>query len=275
MKFDKYLIVSDLDGTLFNRQQKIPESSVMAIDYFKSQGGTFTIATGRDFRFIDKRFSFIKSLVNAPIVTSNGSQVTDINGDVTYVDLFHSKKLLKRVLIDIAEVYEDATIELYGRENIYVIHPNEYSFRRFELLADSVVYLNSVTIPNEDIIRVAIVDHNTERIGRISRAIGKAAADDDVELVFSESFIYEILPHGATKGNAVQKLRSILGHDLILICAGDWNNDLSQLAVADIPVCPSNANETVRGFCKYILCDCDEGIINDIVQSIENGLFDI
>ena len=275
MNFNNYLIVSDLDGTLFNRRQTVPERSVRAIEYFKSNGGTFTVATGRDIRFIDKRFPFIKTLVNAPIVTSNGSQLSDVNSGMLYVDLYHSKELLKRVLIDLEPIYEDATIELYGKDKIYVVHPNEYIYRRFSLLSDYVVYLDSVVIPDDDILRVAIIDHNAERIGSISRAVGKATANDDVELVFSESFIYEILPHGATKGNAVNELRSILGRDKILICAGDWNNDLSQLAIADIPVCPSNANESVRSFCKYTLCDCDEGIIADIVQSIENGLFDI
>ena len=275
MKFNEYIIVSDLDGTLFNRQQAVPERSVKAIEYFKSNGGTFTVATGRDLRFIDKRFPFVKSLVNAPIVTSNGSRLLDVKTGRLYIDLHHSNELLKRVLVDEAQIYENATVEMYGTDKIYVVHPNEYIYKRFASLSDYVVYLDSIIIPDEDILRVAIIDHNTENIGKISKAIGRVTKSDDVELVFSESFIFEILPHGATKGNAVNELRSIFGQNKILICAGDWNNDLSQLAVADIPVCPSNANESVRSFCKYTLCDCDEGIIADIVQSIEDGLFDI
>ena len=46
-KFDGWLIATDLDGTLINRDGAIPQRNLDAIRTFQDEGGLFTIATGR------------------------------------------------------------------------------------------------------------------------------------------------------------------------------------------------------------------------------------
>ena len=46
-KFDKILICTDLDGTLFRNNKTISSENIKAIEYFKSEGGFFTFVTGR------------------------------------------------------------------------------------------------------------------------------------------------------------------------------------------------------------------------------------
>ena len=46
-KFSNFLLVSDFDRTLTDRQGRIPQTNLDAIAYFMAQGGAFTIATGR------------------------------------------------------------------------------------------------------------------------------------------------------------------------------------------------------------------------------------
>ncbi|MBQ3226919.1 MAG: HAD hydrolase family protein, partial [Clostridia bacterium] len=46
-KFDGVLICTDLDGTLLKKDKTISEENLKAIEYFKREGGFFTIVTGR------------------------------------------------------------------------------------------------------------------------------------------------------------------------------------------------------------------------------------
>ena len=46
-KFDGYLLVSDLDGTLIGRDHSVSDENVMAIREFVAEGGRFLGATGR------------------------------------------------------------------------------------------------------------------------------------------------------------------------------------------------------------------------------------
>ena len=50
MKFKNVLLASDFDGTLADCNGKIPESVISAIKYFMSEGGRFTVCTGRIFQ---------------------------------------------------------------------------------------------------------------------------------------------------------------------------------------------------------------------------------
>ena len=44
-KFDGLLLVSDFDDTLYDSHHRVPERNLKALDYFRRQGGRFTVAT--------------------------------------------------------------------------------------------------------------------------------------------------------------------------------------------------------------------------------------
>ena len=46
-RYDKYLLVTDMDGTLLNSQRQVSEKNLAAIDRFTAEGGRFCVATGR------------------------------------------------------------------------------------------------------------------------------------------------------------------------------------------------------------------------------------
>jgi HAD superfamily hydrolase (TIGR01484 family) len=75
-KFDGYLLVSDLDGTLLNRASRVPASNARAISYFVKNGGKFSIATGRTELTC---LPLVKKLpINAPLILYNGSLIYDL-----------------------------------------------------------------------------------------------------------------------------------------------------------------------------------------------------
>ena len=74
-KFDGVLIATDIDGTLINSSFELSIENKTAIDYFKAEGGIFTIATGRLCDYLkEKEFD---ALVNCPVIVLNGAAVYD------------------------------------------------------------------------------------------------------------------------------------------------------------------------------------------------------
>ncbi|MBQ1272136.1 MAG: HAD hydrolase family protein, partial [Clostridia bacterium] len=63
-RFDGILICSDVDGTLAEGKN-IPEKNLEALRYFQSEGGLFTLATGRPAGYE----SVLGVPLNAPVIT--------------------------------------------------------------------------------------------------------------------------------------------------------------------------------------------------------------
>ncbi len=102
--FSGCLIVSDIDGTLLH-DNIIPQSNFDAIEYFKSEGGLFTVASGRG-PSVGKQIA--KDLkVNAPVLFSNGSIIYDVWEDkVIHADYLSDecKALVKKVVEEFPEI---------------------------------------------------------------------------------------------------------------------------------------------------------------------------
>ena len=74
-KFDGYLILSDMDGTLLGDDRQISQENREAVAYFTQNGGRFAVATGRSKAGMEY---FLQDIaINAPCVICNGAVVYD------------------------------------------------------------------------------------------------------------------------------------------------------------------------------------------------------
>ena len=74
MKFKNVLLASDFDGTLKDDNGVITEDVINAIKYFISEGGYFTVCTGR----IHQGFHLYNpEYINAPVLLGNGAMAYD------------------------------------------------------------------------------------------------------------------------------------------------------------------------------------------------------
>ena len=75
--FEGVMLISDMDGTLLNKDGNISEKNIEAIREFVSLGGRFTVATGRMKKGVEK---FLDRLpINAPAIIFNGSSIYDFS----------------------------------------------------------------------------------------------------------------------------------------------------------------------------------------------------
>ncbi len=50
---------------------------------------------------------------------------------------------------------------------------------------------------------------------------------------------------------------------------GDNQNDIPMMALSAIPFAPANCAQEVKDWGATILCHCDDGVIGDIVERLE------
>ena len=84
MDMSKVFLITDLDGTLLPDNKVLSEGDIKAIKCFVSDGGRFSIATGRT---IQASRRYINALdVNMPVILYNGSLII-LNAVQKYFDL--------------------------------------------------------------------------------------------------------------------------------------------------------------------------------------------
>ena len=57
-----------------------------------------------------------------------------------------------------------------------------------------------------------------------------------------------------------------------IYAVGDYENDIEMLKASDVSVCPANAMEYVKKSADMTLCDCNGGVIADLVEIIERSI---
>ena len=86
--------------------------------------------------------------------------------------------------------------------------------------------------------------------------------------------MYEILPKGASKGNALCRMAELLGIDVNkTIAVGDYNNDISMLKTAKLGFAVANAVDEAKAAADHITVSNDESAIAVIIDQLDRGVF--
>ena len=88
---EKYLIMSDLDGTLLNHKRKIPNKSIRYIRKLVKEGHYFIFSTGRPYQGCIQFYNKLK--INCPLVCDNGGSIHFPNN--------HSKDIITSIPLEL------------------------------------------------------------------------------------------------------------------------------------------------------------------------------
>ena len=79
--FSRWLVVSDIDGTLNNKLRRLPKRNLEAITHFVCDlGGHFTLASGRNVISLKKHFDRLP-IASTPAIVMNGAGIYDFQKD--------------------------------------------------------------------------------------------------------------------------------------------------------------------------------------------------
>ena len=267
-KFDGILMCTDLDDTLLTSDKRVSRGNYDAIEYFKSEGGLFTFATGRV--PLGTKPILRQITPNAPAVCFNGVAIYDFEKKETLWS-----RTLDEGAVSAAEYIDenlpDVGIEVCSADKAYFCKVNQIvlDHQRFEEFPDNFVDYHDI---DEPWIKVLFMTE-AENMAKLRGAVDNAPFADDYTFVRSSPWYYELLPKGADKGSGLIRLGQLLGiAPERIIAVGDNENDLSMIKAAGIGVAVANAVESVRAAAGYVTReDCNSDAIAAVVRAIENG----
>ena len=267
-KFENIFIASDLDGTFFGSKTHLVDRNLDRIKYFCENGGRFTFATGRLPLFIKRPIPHPESIVNFPAVMGNGTCLYDYQNQKALEEHFLDSSLVAEIEDFLIKEtgFEAAIRATYSEGVVFSTLENNALKREFETFPEYVerVVCSAKNWGDYNLYKANIrgnVDIIQEMYPRI-----KAQFGDVFTVTTSANTMIELMPLGISKASMLADIKERLDKNTVLCTVGDYDNDLEMHSIADLPVCPSNANDAVKSICKLQLCSNDEGVIADLID---------
>ena len=204
-KFDGILLCTDLDDTLLTTDKRVSDENSKAIEYFKSEGGLFTFATGRVPQGAKLMLNYVHP--NAPMVCFNGAAIYDFNDEKLLWASTLDKGALKCVEY-IDKMFDFVGIEVCTSDKIYFCKVNQ-KVREHQVLEDLPDNFLDYHDIKEDWVKVLFMVEENE-IQQIRDAIANSPFVNDYEFVQSSPWYYELLPKNASKGEGLMHLADLM-----------------------------------------------------------------
>lgn len=265
-KFEKTVICCDVDGTLLGDDFKIPKANLEAIEYFRSEGGKFTFATGRTNKGLRLLFNEVKP--DMPVVCQNGCAIYDY---ATEEYLWHAP-----LSCDAAEVidyidkkYPLAGIELMTVKDAYCLKQNHATIKH-ELDEKYTLTPGNYRDIHEDWLKIVFAD-SPENIDIIQKDLENSPYYDEYKMVRSFCTYYEFFPRDVSKGKGVTEFEKLfsLGMENIVV-VGDNENDCEMLSLPCRSFAPSSSQQFAKDCADVVLKSSNnDGVLKEIIELID------
>ena len=263
-RFDGYLLCSDIDGTLITSDHRVSKENLIAINYFKEEGGIFALATGRAPQSVNMFLNEVRS--NAPMIVQNGAGIYDhsiqkyIWSDTLDTGVFDAVEYLYKN-------FPDAGIEINTESEIYVSRENYYTekHRQDEHLPYIIKHYTQI---DERIMKI-LTSQEESYTYEMEKAMRNTPFYDKYKLVVSSANYFEVLKKGVNKGTALKELAKILNIDMSkTIAIGDNDNDVEMIEMANIGATVKNASEKALQCADMIVASNNESAIADLISRL-------
>lgn len=261
MKFDGYLFVSDMDATLLKNNHKVSEKNREAVEYFTSNGGLFTVATGR---IAAAAAPYLEQInINAPAILHNGAQIYDLSLKKTLFERTieeERKDAIRRVYEKIPEL----GLEVYtSGGNVYVYRECSET-KRFKARNIDVIYGMTDEAWKEKWLKVLLIGE--KKLLNRYEPIYRRDYDSGYSVRSGAKYL-DVVSSEASKGRALSTLAGIVGAKRV-IAVGDNMNDISMLEAADVSFAVDNAEKEVKAAADFAAPDNNSDAIAYIIEKI-------
>ncbi len=245
------LFVTDMDGTLLNKDHKISKGNKHAIQRAVESGVVFTIATGRMYA---STLPYAQELeLDVPIITYNGALIKTAAGKELYAS-YLDENLVKELLDFAAE--QKLYIHTYSDDKLYFKVEDEHAMYyqnacgvKGQAVGED-IYKYNVHVP-----KMLIMGDTPEQADAAVELIRSKFAGR-IEAMKSAPTYVELIKPGVNKATAIAKLAEILEIPSEQVLAiGDSSNDVSMLSSVAISVAMGNANDEARQAARYMVTD--------------------
>lgn len=255
----KTLYISDLDGTLLDKNAKLSQRSAEIIGKLIRQGMLFSIATARSQSCV----SILSELnINIPCVQLNGVLLYDFQTQ-KYIGCTPMDTETANCIIQILKSFdrmsfvykfdEDCGINVEFEKLRNQVEVNFFNARKDQDYKSFKRVENITASDHDRIIYFTMVDTYErlkpiyEEIKKLPKAKPTLYSDNYSDLYFLEVFSSE-----ATKAAGVLKLKELLHADKV-VAFGDNLNDIDMLKVSDIGIAVGDCVEEVKQYADIVI----------------------
>lgn len=248
---EKILYVTDLDGTLLNKNDRINPKSIEIINSLVEKGMAFTYATARS--LVSASVVTQGLSTNIPVIAYNGAFIFQpATGEIlsrehfsreemTYAsDLIRTYEIspLVYAFIDgVEKVSWNPARENDGVQRYLSLRKGDRRLRPVEnnaqLYEGEIFYFTCIGTKEELMPLYEAISKNKQYRCTIQQEL------------YRPEYFCEIMPAGATKANAIRKLKEMRGCDKV-ISFGDAINDLPMFEISDACYAVENAVEELK-----------------------------
>ncbi|MDD8048447.1 MAG: HAD-IIB family hydrolase [Thomasclavelia sp.] len=244
-------LASDFDNTFYFKdvQEKYHQSDIDAIKQFQKKGNLFGLCTGRPLALLTKP---LKGLLEPDFyIISTGSLILDKNYQVLY-----KEELDKQTASKIYNTYRNE-IECIA----CTLSKDKFYFSTNEREDKDLICFNKIEDVQEKIFSISLVESTRKRALEIAEEILQKY--DNVDAYVNIDSV-DIVPKGCSKGDGVNRLRSILNISSIM-GIGDSYNDLPMLEEANTAFTFDYSPKEIQKKADYVVSS-----INEAIQKIES-----
>ncbi len=261
----KTLFVTDLDGTLLTKEERVSEYSRGILNRLIEGGLMFTYATARSALSAEKALEGVH--IKLPAVLYNGGLILDPVSRKTLDAVFFSEeeKLAVYTVLRTHDIYPFvySAAKSERRERVCWLGGSETSgMKRYlerrredgrlfsvsteeELLSERIFYFKCIGSREKLEVAWNILKYDPRFICIFHQE------------TYHSDFWMEISPRESTKANGVKKIKQLLGADKV-VCFGDTSNDSDMFDVCDEKYAVMNADDWLKHKATGVIGYCEE-----------------
>lgn len=265
------MIVSDLDGTLLNSENKISLENKETLKKLIKGGKKFVIATGR--HHIDAQF-FAKELENDfYLITNNGAKI-----------LYKSKEVFKSIIPrNLLQKLLELNIDTKVSKNLFTEN-DWYSDKEIEIFNTHntnghfpLKITNLENYKEEEVLKFFFLSTVPEKIKKVEKLLSlDLELKQGLNFSTSDKFCLEVTAKNINKGQGIKRISELEMINLNEVIAfGDGLNDKEMLEIVGNGIIMENGNPILKEqlSTKKITKSCDENGVAYYLKKIFKEYF--
>lgn len=242
------LIVSDIDGTLVDKTEVLPQKLIETVGRCREAGIIFALATGRTTELVKP---FMEKLqIDVPCIAGNGAYI--LQGDNCLLEHGFSIKPVRSILKKANDL--GLTITISTTEHERAIKETEYvrEHKRFGNRFTELLPFEKIDWENGKFQKVMIMDE--AKTGVIEEFAEMLEPMRELYWIttFSSKAV-ELGPKGCNKATGVRELADLLKLPLSQVMAcGDYRNDMEMIQAVGYGVAVANALPELKEKAFYV-----------------------
>jgi len=264
------LIVTDLDGTLFNSQRVVSPTTLKVLKRVQQAGIQILVATGRPFFAVSK---LVDSWgMDLPMICSGGALVAaSKSGPILAEFSFHSKAEMDFLICFIKQ--QDGLMVAEDKERSIWFCSDNFAKGRGRNLMEDTQHATRTYQPEVDFDQPFLKLCLIVEAGKIKLAAEALTHVQSLDYAYAGYEDFDLTAKDVNKGRALKAYAEYAGIPREQIAAfGDQLNDVSMLGYAGLPIAMENAQPAVKAAAKWIMPSNDEDGVAQGLERILAGL---